>query len=103
MATITISREKMIMDLNNHFTGLIESWTCGGERKIDMDKSFLLFDKWINLKGEEVQLILPNTVLFDSWNLHETSELPDYFVIQEDKGNTTLVERIWMRLNGFNQ
>lgn len=102
MATISISREKMIIDLNDYFTGLMESWSCSGEYKIPMDKAFVLFNNWTNLKGEQVDLILPNTVLFDSWNLHGTSKLPEFFIKQEANGNTTLVERIWMKLNNFN-
>jgi len=102
MATFTITREHMIKDLNEYFTGLLESWSCSGEISIPMDKAFVLYDDWLDLKGDVRELILPNRLLHQSWHLCGTSKLPEYLAQVEAKGNTTFVERLWKRINNYN-
>jgi hypothetical protein len=101
MINISITREQMIEDLNDYFTGLLESWTCGGETRLNPDHGFVLFNDWVNIKGEKVKLILPNKLLSQCWHNHGTCKLPEFFIKQESMGNTTLMERIWKRINGF--
>ena len=73
MTTLTITRNEMIISINNYFTGLFENITCGCANPIDLNASYRIFTNY-NDKGGNLNL--SGRFLAQCWSNYGTSELP---------------------------
>jgi len=103
---MTISKEQMIEDINGYFCGMLESITCSGEKHFDSSKNYVLFKDWKTAQGNIIELVVPGVTWNEGYNLYgrEATKLPTYLqqaIDAEVPGSETLIDRLWMRIKGY--
>jgi hypothetical protein len=98
---ITITKEEMIIAINDYLTGAVESATCSCAYPFDSTKCYVLFTDWFNAKGATVpELVVPGTVFTEGYHNHGKPVLPTFLqgIIDKQGANSTLLERMFRRI-----
>lgn len=95
---LEISKEDMIVDINDHLTGLLESWTCGLSEPFDASKNYILFKDWVKPDGTVAKLVVPGSIFVEAWKNCGEAILPKFF---ETASSSTFVERLWKKIKNI--
>ena len=106
MATITITKEQMIKDINDHLCGTLEAWTCSGSYSFD-PKPIKIFTRWWKHPGvgdytkltETGQCLLgfPGELFNFGYNCQGTSKCHPWLQEQENK-YPGFIEKVWRNI-----
>lgn len=98
MVTINVNREQMIMDINDHLTGMVESATCSGAERLQ-EGNYRFLRSYKKTNGDVLDMYVPHTCLIEGYHNHGTSKLPSHLV--EKLFNDDLLVRVWSHLKGI--
>ncbi len=99
MMTISITKEQMIIDINDKLTCMAESITCGGAERME-EGWYRFLTGFINSKGETVNIKIPHTCINEGYHLYGKSILPKH-LIEVIKSEEALI-RVWKHIKGIN-
>lgn len=99
MITLNITREKMIVDINDYLTGLAESITCGGAEPMKPG-NYRFLTGYKGLDGIPVNISIKHTDILEGYHNYNTPILPK-FLKEKLKDNAALV-RVWSHIKDIN-
>jgi hypothetical protein len=109
MATITITKEQMIRDINSDLCGTLEAWTCSFEYSFD-PKPIKLFTRWWDHPdmGDHVKVTetgqchlgFPGELYNHGWHYHDSPVCHPWLQEQEDK-YPGFIEKVWLNIKGI--
>lgn len=109
MATINITKERMIADINSDLCGTLELWTCSLERSFD-PKPIKLFTRWWDhpTMGDYVKVTetgqchlgFPGELFNHGFHYEGKSVCHPWLQEQEDK-YPGFIEKVWLNIKGI--
>jgi hypothetical protein len=109
MATISITKERMIADINSELCGTLEMWTCSFELAFDASK-IKIFTRWWDHPeiGDHVKVTetgqcylgFPGELYNHGWRYHDSPVCHPWLQEQEDK-YPGFIEKVWLNIKGI--
>jgi hypothetical protein len=99
MINLNITREKMIVDINNHLTGLAENITCSGAYSMEPG-NYRFLTGYKGLDGIPVNISIKHTDILEGYHNYNTSILPK-FLKEKLKDDAALI-RLWSHIKDIN-
>lgn len=95
MITLDISRDKMVIDINNHLTGLAENITCGGAYPMEAG-NYRFLTGYKGLDGIPVNISIKHTDILEGYHNHGKAVLPKF--LKEKLKDDAALSRVWSHI-----
>jgi len=98
MLTLNVTREQMIIDINDHLTGLAENITCSGA--YPMEAGFYRFlTGYKGLDGVPVNINISNTDILEGYHNYGKATLPKF--LKEKLKDDAALLRVWSHIKNI--
>lgn len=109
MATISITKERMVTDINGYLCGLVERVSYSGEYRFDSSKPYRLCSNWAypgmgdliqKSDNGKIMLGVPGIVCLHGYHYHDKPVCHPWLQEQEDK-YPGFIEKVWLNMKGI--